>query len=408
MQPEIKGSGLQFKEAIDFFRQKMNVPTRRWNDIWQGAHARAFMVAGAMKADLLTDLRGAVDQAVTGGSFRNFQKDFDAIVDKHGWNYNGGRDWRTRVIYRTNMRAAYQAGRYRQMTDPDVLRHRPFWEYVHGDSQHPRPEHLAWDGLVLAADDPWWQTHYTPNGWGCSCRIRSLSRRQLARLGKDGPDQAPPVELVNWTDKATGETRRVPKGIDPGFGHNIGEAAFGRSLAHSVIEKLRGGRWKAIEGKSPADYGRGAVPIDKPKAKSGPRAQKPEDFEDLFFRAIGGETVRLVDAAGDGIVLDKTLAAHLAEGRLDGREQYLPFIKELVEDPYEIWAAFAVNELTGQYGIRRKYVKNIALRRGKSVHLVAETVNGVWVALTFFPSSRVMQSIRNGVLVYGRKEKGGT
>lgn len=409
MQPkqgEIRGAGLEFKEAIDFFRQKVNVPTRRWNDIWQGAHARAFMVAGAMKAELLSDLRGAVDKAVTGGSFQDFQKSFDTIAERHGWSYNGGRDWRTRVIYRTNMRAAYQAGRYRQMTDPDVLRHRPFWQYVHGDSKRPRPEHLAWDGLVLRADDPWWQTHFPTNGWGCSCRVRSVSKRDLKKAGKDGPDKAPPVQLIPWTDRATGETHQVPKGIDPGFAHNIGEAAHGRPLAQSILDRAQGGKWRAIKGKGPASYTRGDVPVDRPVARLGKRANNKGEVSQLFTQAIGGDTARIIDAAGDGIVLDKALADHLANGRLDGREQYLPFAKEVIEKPFEIWAAFAVNELTGQYGIRRKYVKRLDIGGGKTIALVADAVNGLWTGLTLFRGNKTsLNNLRNGVLVYGRDEK---
>lgn len=52
---------LPFAEQIAFFRRKLNVPTERWDDLWQAAHDRAFVVAGAAKADLLEDLRGAVD-----------------------------------------------------------------------------------------------------------------------------------------------------------------------------------------------------------------------------------------------------------------------------------------------------------------------------------------------------------
>lgn len=34
---------LPFQEQIDFFRAKLNLPTARWDDIWKGAHDRAFV-----------------------------------------------------------------------------------------------------------------------------------------------------------------------------------------------------------------------------------------------------------------------------------------------------------------------------------------------------------------------------
>ena len=74
------GFGTPFAEQIAFLRAKLNLPTERWDDITRAAHDRAFIVAGAAKADLLTDLRGAVDQAVQGGSLGQFRKDFDRIV----------------------------------------------------------------------------------------------------------------------------------------------------------------------------------------------------------------------------------------------------------------------------------------------------------------------------------------
>jgi hypothetical protein len=41
-----------------------------------------------------------VDKAITGGTtLEDFRKDFDRIVAKHGWDYNGGRNWRSKVIY---------------------------------------------------------------------------------------------------------------------------------------------------------------------------------------------------------------------------------------------------------------------------------------------------------------------
>lgn len=214
--------GKPFKEAIAFFRQKLKMPTARWDDLWKLMHTKAFTVAGAMQEDLLADLHKAVDQAIAQGTTLNqFRKNFDGIVETYGWGYNGGRNWRTKIIYDTNLRTAYQAGRYQQMSDPDVVKLRPYWKYVHGGSPNPRQDHLDWSGTVLRHDDPWWDTHYPPNGWGCSCRVITLSERDLEKLGKDGPDKAPEIKTRPWEDRK-GKIHQVPIGIDPGWDYNVG------------------------------------------------------------------------------------------------------------------------------------------------------------------------------------------
>ncbi|MDA8170307.1 MAG: phage minor head protein [Nitrospiraceae bacterium] len=158
---------LPFDEAIKFFRQKINLSSKDWTEIWEAMHTRAFTVAGAMRDDLLHDLRDAIDKALAQGTtIEDFRQSFDQTVHKYGWDYKGARGWRTGVIFDTNLRTAYAAGHYQQMTQPEVLRERPYWQYIGGLSEHPRPLHLEWSGTILRADDPWWNTHYPPNGWG--------------------------------------------------------------------------------------------------------------------------------------------------------------------------------------------------------------------------------------------------
>lgn len=208
---------LPFAEMVRFFLRKLNLTTDHWTDIYTREHDWSFVVAGANRDALVTDFRAAVDKAITEGTtLEEFRQDFDRIVAAHGWDYNGGRDWRSRVIYETNLNTAYAAGRYEQ------LQAAPYWQYVHADwVTNPRHQHLAWDGLVLRRDDPWWQTHYPPNGWGCQCSVRGLWPRDLAAMGKDGPDEAPEVHLV---ERLIGQRNPrgprlvlVPAGIDPGF-----------------------------------------------------------------------------------------------------------------------------------------------------------------------------------------------
>lgn len=228
------GFELPFAEQIAFFRQKLNLPTERWDDIRHAAHDRAFVVAGVTKADLLADLRQAVDKAIsTGTSLETFRKDFRKIVADHGWQgwtgegTPGGFAWRTKVIYETNLRSSYAAGRWAQLNDPGLQQLMPYWEYVHSDSVlHPRPLHLAWNGLTLLASDPFWKTHFTPNGWGCKCRI-------VARVRPRPGAVTEPLPAWEVIDDATG----APVGIDKGWDYTPG-AGVDMALRQMVQDKL--------------------------------------------------------------------------------------------------------------------------------------------------------------------------
>lgn len=225
------GFGTPFQAQIDFLRQKLRLPTERWDDIQGRAHDRAFVVAGVAKADLLADLHKAViDRATDGAGLQAFRKDFKAIVAQRGWTgWTGegtkeGEAWRTRVIYQTNMATSYAAGRYAQMSDPEVLKLHPYWRYIHSEgAMHPRPLHLSWHGLTLPAEHPFWKSHFAPNGFGCQCRITSVTRREgeaSARAGLGEP-------AADW--KTINPKTGAPVGIDKGFDY-----APGQSLADEM------------------------------------------------------------------------------------------------------------------------------------------------------------------------------
>ena len=234
MPPSAEYMHLPFDEAIAFFRGKINIPTATWKDLWKTMHDRAFSVAGAMKEELLEDLRKSIDKAISEGTtLAEFRKDFDGIVQKHGWKYKGGKGWRTAVMLNTNIKVAYSMGNYARMTDPVVLKARPYLRYVASSSRNPRPEHVAWYNLVLPADDPWWDTHYPPNGWGCKCGVVNHSAREVERITKEEKDgshpvktKAPKTERYTWKDKDTGKMHRIPKGIDPGWDYHPGKTGF--------------------------------------------------------------------------------------------------------------------------------------------------------------------------------------
>ncbi len=198
-------------------------------------HAKAFTVAGATKMDLLAGLNDSIATLLeSGGTITDFRKDFDHLVAKHGWNYKGSRGWRTSVIFNTNMRTAHMAGRWKQIQRTKAQR--PYLIYMTVGDQRVRPAHNAWLRIVLPVDDPWWDTHMPPNGWGCRCYVNTANDKQLARWELE-VGKAPPIKTSERINTATGEIYgQVPKGIDTGWDYNPGKAwlapdiAFGQKL----------------------------------------------------------------------------------------------------------------------------------------------------------------------------------
>lgn len=380
MATDVQPGNLDFPEAIEYFRGKVNLPTEKWTDLMKGQHTRAFVVAGATKAELLSDIRAELDKALAQGTgLEEFREAFDEIVARHGWSYKGSRNWRTRVIFETNMRTAYQAGRFAQLKEAVALR--PYWQYRHGDSLKPRPLHLKWDRLVLRHDDPWWETHYPPNGWGCKCTVLSLGEEDLADQGKKGPDRAPDDGVGPKPDPVTGEP--VPAGIDPGWDYNVGESAWGRPTVRKTIADQARPTWKEVPGgKTAEDLGLPRLPADKPRTPVGPTAKTPEDLPDLFKEALGDAEVYLPDPRGEFVVADQVLADDVAGAIFkDHLEEYFPLVPEVVAEPAEVWATFAQDTATGRYSLRERHVKAFDLGKRRTVVLVAETVDGIWTKL---------------------------
>lgn len=189
--PEARIAFQPFADQLAFFRRKVNVPTARWDDLRLGDHAHGFMVAGLARADVLNDMREAIVKAIEGETLEDFRARFDDLVRGRWEGFTGdgsvkGRAWRTRIIYRTNLRTSYMAGRW------ETLRKFAFLRYNHHTILNPREQHVRWDNLVIAINDPWWDTNYPPNGWGCNCDATGVSEQRLRAMGRT-PDAAPPT-----------------------------------------------------------------------------------------------------------------------------------------------------------------------------------------------------------------------
>lgn len=195
-----------YKEAVDYFKQKINIPTKRWNSLKGAMHTRAFTIAGAMRADILLDFRNAVDKAIEKGeSLQDFRDHFYDIASK--WRESDPSfdakmkkpkygAWRSKVIYQTNMLTAAAAAQERQAREmPEVFTHA---KYVCMMMPTSREQHKAWNGTVLPVNDPWWEKHSPPNGFGCLCEKEFISKYEMkAGLEKETKAPTPANDTTN-------------------------------------------------------------------------------------------------------------------------------------------------------------------------------------------------------------------
>lgn len=223
-------------EAVAWFESKGYTASFAWQDVWQEEHAKAFTVAKAMRADVLQDIRQAVDEAIREGrTLEQFREALTPTLQEKGWwgrqtmidpltgeavEAQLGSPRRLETIFDTNMRTSYAAGRWERMERTREAR--PYLRYTATLDSRTRPEHAAWHGTILPMDDPWWDTHYPPCGWRCRCTVLQLSEEEARELG--GPGEPPPSPTRRWRNPRSGEVVEVPQGIDPGFGYNVGKA----------------------------------------------------------------------------------------------------------------------------------------------------------------------------------------
>lgn len=226
--PDPQFTDVDPNEAIAALEHRIANPigTGSWLDVWQQQHSSMFTVAQSAGYDILDDIAAALNDALANGeTFDDFKQQLIPILQSKGWwGGNLGSLRRLEIIFNTNMRMSYAAGQWARIeANKSSL---PYLMYDHTTSLHPRPEHLAWDGVCLPCDDPWWLTHYPPNGWNCKCGVISLTQSQYDRMNAAGQliTTAPNVIWRDFVNSVTGETSKVPAGIDPGFGYNVGKA----------------------------------------------------------------------------------------------------------------------------------------------------------------------------------------
>jgi SPP1 gp7 family putative phage head morphogenesis protein len=215
--PEIELKPLPFEEAIEAFKGLVPLTPDEFYALAEEARALAFTVSRVMRMDVLVDMHGAADAAISEGeTLADFRNRLDDIFEARGWAAPPEMTpWRLETIFRTNVQTAYTTGRYKQMIDQ--VEAFPYWEYDAVNDARTRPTHAALDGKIFPADHPFWDIWYPPNGYNCRCGVNPVHRSEEVTVETEDPTNG----LIEPIDPATGNRMPArPLIPDPGWGHN--------------------------------------------------------------------------------------------------------------------------------------------------------------------------------------------
>jgi hypothetical protein len=221
-------------EASRFLKNKGLRPSFGYEDVEPEEHAVAFAVAKIGEIDLLeaahTELQKALDEGLPLSAFQKSWRNNPKLTEWWGKKemvdpLTGefvearlGSPRRLKTIYRANLASARAAGQWERAERTKAML--PFLEYRLGPSERHRPHHEAKAGMILPVDSPFWDEWMPPNGWGCKCWVRQLTRREAERRGIAA---TPDIPDMKYRNPRTGTVAIVPQGIDPGWQRNPGK-----------------------------------------------------------------------------------------------------------------------------------------------------------------------------------------
>lgn len=403
-----------YKEAVDYFKQKINLPTKRWDDLEGAMHTRAFVVAGAMREDILLDFRKAVESAISNGeSLQDFRDRFYNIASKwresdpsfdEKMNKPKYGAWRSKVIYQTNMLTASAAAQERQARElPDVFTHA---KYVCMMMPTSRDEHKAWNGTVLPVNDPWWEKHSPPNGFGCLCEKEFISKYEMdAGLEKQTKAPTPANDTAN---------------IGENWDYSIASADIGSYMTEAQREAMKKNPkgWMEIEvngQKSEASKDKTPLPVIDDEKFAPDSSVTKENFTDKMSEALGlgkskEATVSIPfenEKTGfhyETIIkrnhIDEFLK-HITEGNKERqhRERLLPMFLKTLKDPAEIRAQYLKSMDTNKRAIRTYFYNRFKIS-GKEFTIEVVVNSGVFEGFTIWTGFKNTHTVGKGTCIF--------
>jgi len=398
-----------FRYAVDAQLARIPGTQPDLSAIEDAAERRGFWIAGLTRQSLVDEAYSAATAAIAEGlTHQEFLDRVGKTLDQQGGLFFSPQ--RLELIARNNTAAAYAAGRWEQINDPDILAERPYRQYPI-DPLDARTSAICrkLGGLVWRAGDPI-EKHVMPENHHAErhLQVATLTEEEARAIGiyeSAGDMEYPVIE---------GQTI-LP---DPGWDRQPGLL--------SVDEKWLADRAEALgielPGKSAADYSLEAladvdtstlpeVAADATAAIADVTdlAQYDEawtSFQEAAGIAEGATQTVLVDGFGDGVVITRSSfeqmvgldAGDLAREAKKDVPQWFGAIRPTLEDPLETWMVTR-RDASGAVSLSKRFIALYG-DGGKALLMVADvSPDGLLMDAAFSDDAAAIEGLRRGRLV---------
>jgi len=203
---------LPFTEAILYLKDRVSLTPEEFYKLDAKARFRAFTVAKLTGLDAIERVKQKLIKSTS--SKEEFVKEVgkDEILKKVGFHKEN--PFYLETVYRTNISAAYNAGRWAQIKrNKDIIK---YLRYIAIDDGRTTPICRSLNGTTLPVDDPFWKKYTPPNHFNCRSSIMPITKYQKGYRKKKPPKQIPETDkgflanpFENWWSLTDSMARRI-------------------------------------------------------------------------------------------------------------------------------------------------------------------------------------------------------
>ena len=202
----------ELDEAITWFRRRLAISPRDLAVMQENARRQGFWMARVATAQRAKRIQDSMQDALAHGmDFETWRRTNRSIL-------RGIRVDHLETTFRNWTQSAYNAARVDYLSNPQVVKRRPYWVFDAVMDGSTTPVCVAYNGTVLAAKHPWFYAHTPPLHHNCRSSIRGLTAFQASKIGIRRRAPAPKLTKQKAADNDMEPGTVAPQ---PGFGTHI-------------------------------------------------------------------------------------------------------------------------------------------------------------------------------------------